>query len=274
MPGPTWAPMTAPTWLTTRSRQVRDPLSQPRGEVVCLLGVDQVRHGDVDVLVPRRLDRELFEPAQCLGGSADLLERDDRAVLDLEQRLDRQRRTDQRGGRADATSSTEVLQGVDVEQRLRRRCPLPCCLGRLLGRGSLVERRGGRLDGEAGAHPEVPTVDAVHRDRAVPSGQLGGLEGARHLAGQVHRHDRLGARLGQRLVGAEEHLRCRTTRRDRLPALQSRGDVVRAGTDPLVVRRGADDDLERDDGHLEPLRHRGVDRRGVGDECDGSGHVW
>ena len=82
---------------------------------------------------PAACHRQLLQPGQRRAGRADLLERGHPAVLDLQQRLDRQRAPEQRGRGADPAAAAQVLQGVDVEQRRRRGGPARRGRGGLLG---------------------------------------------------------------------------------------------------------------------------------------------
>jgi hypothetical protein len=165
-----------------------------------------VRHRDADRGVARRLHRELLEPGQRPAGGADPLPRSDPAVGHLEDRLDRERRPDECGRGPDTTTTPEVLQGVDVEQGRGRRGLPASRLGDLGAACTGVPGLGSRHHREAGADADLPRVDGVHRHRRPAAGELGGLEGAAEVAGQVHGHD-LGRPLGsQPLVGVEHHL--------------------------------------------------------------------
>ena len=109
-------------------------------------------------------------PAPCRG--AHPLQRRDGAVLDLQQRLDRERPAEQSGGRADPTAAAQVLQRVDVEQGLRHGRPGPPPRG--LGGGSPgVDDVRGRKRGVSRADPDLPAVDRhtpVPRRRVPPAG--------------------------------------------------------------------------------------------------------
>src|SRR5215203_3722429 len=79
------------------------------------ISVGQVLNGDVSGTVTDSLNSELFKPAERPGCGAHLLERHHRPIDEMEQRLDRQRRTDECCGLADAATAAQVLKGVDVE---------------------------------------------------------------------------------------------------------------------------------------------------------------
>src|SRR6478735_2524410 len=102
-----------------------EPGGQLLGELPGALGAGEVRDADVDRLLTGRLHGELLEPGQRPGRRTHPLERGDLAVLDLQQRLHRQRTSEEGSSSTDPTTAAEVLQRVDVEQRGRRRGPLP-----------------------------------------------------------------------------------------------------------------------------------------------------
>ena len=119
----------------------------------------------------------------------------DPAVHDLQQRLDRQRRPEQRGGGADPAAATEVLQRVDVEQRRGRRRPAASAAPAASSqRPAASSTSAAASTANPVRHAELPGVDGADRERRVARGQLGGLEGAAHLRRQVHRERLLGAR--------------------------------------------------------------------------------
>ena len=100
---------------TSRSQR-RDPPAQPVGE----------RRRPAPALarwctatstgrLPAAADRDLLEPGDRLRRGAHLLQRLDVPVDQVQQRLHRQRRPEQRGGRADPATAPQVLERVDVE---------------------------------------------------------------------------------------------------------------------------------------------------------------
>jgi len=70
--------------------------AQRRRQLRRLVGRGQVMHGDVDRRVPDARDRQLLQPQQCLGRRPHLLAQGDPPVHNVQQRLDRERRADQR----------------------------------------------------------------------------------------------------------------------------------------------------------------------------------
>ena len=102
---------------------------------------------------------------------------------------------------------------------------------------------GGGEDGEAAAHGGRPRVDDRHDVLAdLRGGQPGGVRGARQLGGQVDGDDLVGALLQGPPVGRDEVARRGPRGRDALPAHGQRtGDVVRADVralTPRAARRG------------------------------------
>ena len=145
---------------------------------------------DVDLPVPRGLDRELLEPRQRPAGvrtfsSVATLPSSISAAASPPARrrtAPRRRRSGRRGAGTPACRRRTATS--------RRGAAPAGGLGRLLGADPpRVEHVGGRQRGEPGRHPDLPAVDGVHRHRGVPRRQLRGLEGAAHLAGQVDRDD-------------------------------------------------------------------------------------
>ena len=144
MPGPTCAPRTAPSSPHQTSRPSRLASSRVgsfSASCPARSGLARWATQTSTVGLARRLDGELLEPGQRPRGGPHPLQRGDLAVLDLQQRLDRQRAAEQRGRGADPAAAAEVLQRVDVEQRRRRRGPRPGGRRRLLGGAARVERR-------------------------------------------------------------------------------------------------------------------------------------
>ena len=142
----------------------------------------------------RPLADELDQPLAGLAAGPHPVDRVDHAVLDPDDRLDRQERADGRLGAADPAALLEVLEGLerDVHPHVRR--PRLEGLGDLRGRPAV----GGQLDAHPGqdplGHRRAERVDDV--DLAV--GQhvprdLGALDRARQRARDVDRDDRLGA---------------------------------------------------------------------------------
>ena len=117
-PGPVCAATTAPTSSTsaarTRSpRRSRRRVAQRLGPV----GGAEMLHRDVHIGVSGRLGGELDQAGQRAAGGAYLLLEHHLAAADVQDRLHRQRRAEQRRGGADPATATEELQRVDVEQR-------------------------------------------------------------------------------------------------------------------------------------------------------------
>ena len=173
----------------------------------------------------------------------------DPAVDDLQQRLDREGRAEQRGRGADPAAAAEVLQRVDVEQRRRRRRrgparrPRPPRPSRRASSTSAARARRTRSP-----CPSCRVSTARTGIEASPRRELRGLEGAAHLPRQVHRQDLRRRRPPLRLlVGLEEHRRGRPRGADRRPLAQRGGDRLRGrlGVDALVVRPRADHHLQR-----------------------------
>ena len=235
---------------------VGEPLTQAFRELAGPLRVGQVGDAHVDLPLVGRLDRELLQAGQRLAGGAHLLQRGHLAVLDLQQRLHRQRAAEQRRGGADPAPAAEVLQRVHVEQRGAGRGPALGRRGRILHRAPLADRVRGRQRGVPRRHADLPAVHAHHPHRGVPGRELGRLEGAAHLPGDVHRHDLLGPRQRGPLVGVEQHRGCRARRAHR-EELTERGrhPLGRRVLGALVVRLGADHHLQRHHGDPARLRH-------------------
>ena len=122
IPGPTWAPRTAPSSPHQTSRparlSARRSASRP-ARSRARVGVGQVGDAQVDRAVSGGLDDEVLHPAQRPGRGAHPVEVHDAAVLDPQQRLHREGTPEDRGRGPDPATPTEVLQGVDVEQRGR-----------------------------------------------------------------------------------------------------------------------------------------------------------
>ena len=111
---------------------------------------------------------------------------------------------------ADAPAAAEVFQRVDVEQRGRRLPSGERGLRRILPGPTGVEDVGRGEGGVAGGDADLPGVHDVHRQLHLEGRQLGGLEGAAHLAGEVHRHDLVDTLALERAVEVGEQGRRRT----------------------------------------------------------------
>ena len=172
-----------------------EAVAEPAGQVGRPVGVGQVGDADVDVEVARRLDDQVLQPAQGACGGAHALEVGDPPVLDPQQRLDRERSAEQRGGGTDPSATTEVLQRVDVEQR---RSPGRPARARPAAASSTEPPASRTSDGAEGGvpggDPDLSRVDHGDRHRRVPRGEQGRLVRAAHVARQVDRQHRVGAR--------------------------------------------------------------------------------
>ena len=152
MPGPTWAPITAPTSFTTSRPTVARAVAGFRRAAPPAPGSPGAR--------PRCRRPRLRRPARRsprAGPAPGSTSAPSRAGRSARRRsgagLDRERRPDQGSRRADPTAPAKVLQRVDVEQPGRRAGLRICQLRSLGGRRASVQRCGGRCDGEAGAIP-------------------------------------------------------------------------------------------------------------------------
>ena len=72
----------------------------------------------LDGLVGSHRHREFFESSDRARRRPDPFERFDAAIAQTQQRLHRERRSDQRARRTDATAATQVFESVDVEDGL------------------------------------------------------------------------------------------------------------------------------------------------------------
>ena len=128
-PGPTWAPIAAPSSLTKSSTRSGHLLAQLRGEPVGAVGRGEMVHRDRDRPVVGGLDGVLHQPVHRPGRGPHLLQRHDPPLAHVEHRLDRQSRAQQGGGGADPAAPAQVLEGVDDEERAGRRGGVPRDLG-------------------------------------------------------------------------------------------------------------------------------------------------
>ncbi len=123
------------------------------------------------------------QPREGLCRGAHLFEQHDPAVVDVQQRLDRQRRAEPGRSRPDPAAPAQILQRVDVEQHASavdrgHRGVL------YLGRRRTGRRRSRRRQrGESQPHSGRPGIDHPYRPVSeVLSGQPGRLPGARQAS--------------------------------------------------------------------------------------------
>src|SRR2546423_796642 len=161
--------------FVTGPQSVTEALSEPYHQFVSASGRGQVVDAHLDHRVAGRLDRQVHQPGERAAGRAHLVADHDLAVHHMQDRLDRQRRTEQCGSGTDATTAPQVLQGVHVEQRggtgdrrpSRRDGPGQ---GPVAGRGQHPEAE--PQAGGPGVHHRPPTGGRVgdNGDRAAPGG--------------------------------------------------------------------------------------------------------
>ena len=158
----------------------------------------------------------------------------DPAVDEGQQRLHRERRPEHRGGGADAAAATEVLQGVDVEQRRGRPGAGERGALGLLGRPPASRTSAAVSTANPVAIPSWSVSTVSTGSGRLAGGELGGLEGAAHLARQVDREHRLGAGGVRASVGVEEHRRRRARGADRVQSRSAAAIVsgVASGSTP------------------------------------------
>ena len=237
MPGPTCAPTTAPTSLCVQVL--------PERAAGCAGAAPATRRGPGSRggARPRRPDRvagpvggQLLEPGDRPGRRAHLLQRLDVPVDQVQQRLDRQRRPEQRRRRPDPAAAAQVLQRVDVEHRARRARRAPA---RPAATSSIEPPSAAACGG--GQHREAqPHAQRTASRRPRPARSLVRAPAAptrtsrtSPTRGGPRRPPRTRAR--RPLVGVEERRRRRSRRRDRRPGAQRLGH--RAGTTSRRPRR-------------------------------------
>ena len=209
------------------------------GESVCRIDIRSIGRSQISSI---SRSRALRPGPDAVGGL-------DHAVLDLDDRLDRQQRPDGRLGAADPAALLEVLERLEgqVDDDVRRarsgsrRSPRPAGPSAAIStpiraQDPLGHRRAVRVD-------DVDLAVGQHVPR-----DLGALDRARQRARDVDRHDRLGAAREGRLVGLLELARRRCGgRRERrvrrghpLPELLGRqvDPGLEASRDPKVTRSG------------------------------------
>ena len=164
-----------------------------------------VRIGDVvHRQCGRALADDLADPVdhrrRRMGDGAHPLGQNEFAVIDTQQRLERQRGAQPRLGPADPPAAAQVVQPVHHDERMTARH------GRSRGVRDGVQvaargrgPRGGQRD-ETGAHRGRPRVDDPHLRVEVGRGPFGGAVGSRQRRRDVHRHHAVAAAVGQRLL--------------------------------------------------------------------------
>ena len=243
------------------------------GERLCAHRGVQVVHRDVARPTSGALAHEVLDARERLRRRPHLLQRRHPTLAQLEDRLHRERLADERGGGADAAAATQIVERVDVEERVRRRRSRQhdvgdgVRVGSGLGRARSIEHR------EPHRHRDAARVDDDHRDGRVLRRQARCVDGARHVAGQVRRDDRGRTCVDGRGVGLREALRRRARGGDHRPLAQRLGDLVRSDLRALVVGLPADDHLDRHD--PDPVRGDQISREvggGVGDKSNAVSH--
>ena len=162
-PGPTWAPIAAPSSLTnssvTAGSRSRSSAARRSARSGAARWCTATRHGPV----PRCLGCALDQPGERAPEGAHLLQRQDLAVAHVEQRLDRQGRAEHRGRRSDPATTAQVLERVDDEERAGRGRRRPRDLGHVGRLGSVSRRTRRGQDGEADTHGRGAGVHHRHQ---------------------------------------------------------------------------------------------------------------
>src|SRR5690606_15812015 len=176
--------------------------------------------GDVHLLLTRMLHCEVEEFVQCPLTAAYFRQRRYFAVLHGQDGLDGERIAEQGGGRADATTSAEIFQCVDVEELLAGKTATSGYFHDALWPGARRRRACGGQHGEPEAHAGGGAVDDVDGDAYLSCGFSGRVRGGRETTGDVEADDGVGARADGVLEGPEERPRVRGSGGDRFPRTQ------------------------------------------------------
>ena len=280
MPGPTWAPRTAPSSPHQTSRPSRFSASRSAsglGELPGAVGAGQVRDADVDLLVAGRLDGQLLQPARAPAprcapspGSRPCRRRSAAAASPRAHR--RAARPPHRSGRRGAGTPGCRRRTATTTPRPARRAASAASSAR----AAVVEHVGGRQRGVPGGHPHLPAVDAV-----APGSDASRAASWADSKVPLMSPDRwidtisVGAVAAGLLVDLEQRAGRRPRRADRpelLERLRRPRRASRRRAAALVVDLGADDDLQRHDDDAALGRHlrREAGRR-VGDD---HGPAW
>ena len=201
-PGPTWAPIAAPSSLTCSSRSRAGARAARRRAARRA----RRRPGGAPrrTPAPRPRPPPRAAPAGCTrAAGAHLLQRDDPAVLDVQDGLHSEaeprmaaaapiRPPRRRYSRVSTTKKVGCLGGG------------PGDLGDLVASAPAAAARAAQHRGAA-AHGGGPGVDDGHDVLAdLGGGQPGGVRGAGQLGGEVHRHQPVGSRVERPPVGGDE----------------------------------------------------------------------
>ena len=173
-------------------------------------------HGDIAGLPISGFHCEFSETSKGLSRGAQFLKGFNPTVLDMQDRLDLQRLAHSRLCGAHSTTTTQVLEGVDVEQHRRgsRRRFDEASHFDSTRPGARCFRASGHC--KAKAHGDRAAIDHRHRDGGITSREQRRLISSGHRRGEG-RHDNLGGTCDLRSTkGLEESLRRRTRSRDRL----------------------------------------------------------
>ena len=177
IPGPTCAPSTAPSSPHHTSRPSRLVASRSASRSASSPARSGLARWETHSSIgwsPAASTIRSSKPAERPGGGAHPVEVHDPALVDPQQRLDRQGTAQERRRGADPASPPEILQGVHVEQRRRRRGT--CSRGRRrVGHGAAARR--GRRPHSVRRTPSRHRPDESRRrsparaPRALPAGR-------------------------------------------------------------------------------------------------------
>ena len=285
-PGPTCAPITAPTSDTSRRRPAGSaPAAAPRSRRPAPPPRGGARPGPTG-RPPARLHRQLDQALRGTRRGAHLLQRHDPALRHVQQRLHPERGAQQRGRRTDPAAAAQPVERVHREEHPAARAPPPlrplhgsCGQARRGGVGRGQHRVPQTHPGRPGVdHPDPVRTDLVgrHPCRLPRSGQLPGQmhrdhavgPGVQRRAGSTRRTRRAPAGRSARRGAGRPARRTARPRRCRRPRGRSARPAGPPAAPPGAPRaatpagRYAVESVTTATGTTHPMRAHGARRRG------------